>query len=84
MKILLVDTRVNRSTKALLEKVLELKHTYPVIIDLIMDSIDNISKEAVKIIQKLKTFSNTNEFFLEGYKQLMVSILLNFNILLIN
>lgn len=80
MKILLVDTRVNRSTKALLEKVLELKHTYPVIIDLIMDSIDNISKEAVKIIQKLKTFSNTNEFFLEGYKQLMVSILLNFNI----
>lgn len=80
MKILLVDTRVNRSTKALLEKILELKHTYPVIIDLIMDSIDNISKEAVKIIQKLKTFSNTNEFFLEGYKQLMVSILLNFNI----
>ncbi|PBC30887.1 mevalonate kinase [Apis cerana] len=77
MKILLVDTRVNRSTKALLEKVLELKHTYPVIIDLIMDSIDNISKEAVKIIQKLKTFSNTNEFFLEGYKQLMILINMN-------
>ncbi|XP_043786247.1 mevalonate kinase isoform X2 [Apis laboriosa] len=38
---------------------------------------DNISKEAVKIIQKLKTFSNTNEFFLEGYKQLMILINMN-------
>ena len=34
LKILLVDTRVNRSTKALVERLLELKHRYPVIIDL--------------------------------------------------
>ncbi|CAD1477261.1 unnamed protein product, partial [Heterotrigona itama] len=71
LKILLVDTRVNRSTKALVERLLELKHRYPVIIDLIMNSIDNISKEAIKIIEKLKTVSIDDEYFFEAYKQLM-------------
>ncbi|XP_029037327.1 mevalonate kinase [Osmia bicornis bicornis] len=78
MKILLVDTRVNRSTKALMERYLELKHKYPVIIDLIMDSIDNISMEAIKIIQKLKNLSTTdNESLYENYKQLMTLINMN-------
>ncbi|OAD53412.1 Mevalonate kinase [Eufriesea mexicana] len=78
MKILLVDTRVNRSTKALVEKLLELKSKYPVIIDLIMDSIDNISKEAIEIIKKLKPLSNTDdEAFSEEYRQLMILINMN-------
>ncbi|XP_003700243.2 mevalonate kinase [Megachile rotundata] len=78
MKILLVDTRVNRSTKTLAERFLELKHKYPVIIDLIMESIDNISKEAIQIIQKLKHFSATdNESHFEGYRQLMTLINMN-------
>ncbi|XP_076181284.1 ALG6 alpha-1,3-glucosyltransferase garnysstan [Ptiloglossa arizonensis] len=78
MKILLVDTRVNRSTKALIERLAELKHKYPAIIDLIMDSIDNISKEAIKVIQKINNLSNTdNESLFEGYKQLMTLINMN-------
>ncbi|XP_043250684.1 mevalonate kinase [Colletes gigas] len=78
MKILLVDTRVSRSTKALIEKLAELKHKYPAIIDLIMDSIDNISKEAIKIIKKINNLSNSdNESLFEGYKELMTLINMN-------
>ncbi|XP_076231830.1 ALG6 alpha-1,3-glucosyltransferase garnysstan [Calliopsis andreniformis] len=78
MKILLVDTRVTRSTKALVERLLELKYKYPVIIDLILDSIDNISKEAVNIIEKMNKLSIVdNESLFEGYRQLMTLINMN-------
>lgn len=78
MKILLIDTRVSRSTKAILEKLLELKNRYPVIIDIIMDAIDNISNEAIKNIQKLKNTSRVNDgSFSEEYKQLMVTTIYN-------
>ncbi|XP_026670975.1 mevalonate kinase [Ceratina calcarata] len=78
MKILLVDTRVNRSTKVLMERLLELKIRYPVIIDLIMDSINNISKEAIKLIEKLKSYPCTNDkSLLDGYSQLMTLINMN-------
>lgn len=85
MKILLVDTRVSRSTKALVEKLLELKHKYPVIIDHILDSIDNISKEAVNVIQKMNELSVTDNetTLIEEYKRLMVSILFDFKCTLI-
>ncbi|XP_076749070.1 ALG6 alpha-1,3-glucosyltransferase garnysstan isoform X1 [Xylocopa sonorina] len=78
MRILLIDTRVNRSTKALMERLLELKTRYPVIINLIMDSIDNISKEAINIIEKLKMFSSTNDKnIIDGYRQLMTLVNMN-------
>ncbi|KZC12739.1 PREDICTED: mevalonate kinase [Dufourea novaeangliae] len=78
MRILLVDTRVSRSTKALVEKMAALKHKYPAIIDLIIDSIDNIAKEAIKVIQKINNASGTNnETLVEGYRQLMTLINMN-------
>lgn len=78
MRVLLVDTRVSRSTKLLVEKLLELKIKYPAIVDLILDSIDNISKEALKAIKKTKDVPTTNnEFLFETYKQLMVLINMN-------
>lgn len=78
MKILLVDTRVSRSTKALVEKLAELKHKYPVIIDLILDSIDNIAITAIKVIQKINNASGVdNETLYDGYKQLMTLINMN-------
>ncbi|XP_031828553.1 mevalonate kinase [Nomia melanderi] len=78
MKILLVDTRVSRSTKALVEKLAELKYMYPVIIDLIMDSIDHIAITAIKVIQKINNPANTdNETLFEGYRQLMTLINMN-------
>lgn len=78
MKILLVDTRVNRSTKALMERLLELKRRYPVVIDLIMDCIDNISKEAIQVIEQLKVSSQTDEESIcQGYRQLMTLINMN-------
>ncbi|XP_076645652.1 uncharacterized protein LOC143355065 [Halictus rubicundus] len=78
LKILLVDTRVSRSTKALVEKLAELKHKYPVIIDLILDSIDNIAITAVKVIQKINNASGIDdETLYDGYKQLMTLINMN-------
>ncbi|XP_033339663.1 mevalonate kinase [Megalopta genalis] len=78
MKVLLVDTRVSRSTKALIEKLSELKHKYPVIIDLILDSMDNIAIAAIKVIQKINNASGVdNETLYDGYKQLMTLINMN-------
>ncbi|XP_078040154.1 uncharacterized protein LOC144471712 isoform X1 [Augochlora pura] len=78
LKVLLVDTRVSRSTKALIEKLAELKHKYPVIIDLILDSMDNIAIAAIKVIQKINNASGIdNETLYDGYKQLMTLINMN-------
>lgn len=78
MKILLVDTRVSRSTKLLVEKFAELKCKYPVIIDLILQSIDNISKEALEVIKKIRDLpSNDASSITTAYKQLMTLISMN-------
>ena len=78
LKILLVDTRVSRSTKALVEKLSELKHRYPVIINPILDSIGNVAKEAVEVVQRINALSvPDNESLLECYKQLMTLININ-------
>ncbi|KAG7205136.1 hypothetical protein KM043_005506 [Ampulex compressa] len=78
MKILLVDTRVGRSTKVLVEQLAALKNTYPEIMDPILNSIDNISKEAVKILKKISEIPIiNNESHLEEYNELMMLINLN-------
>lgn len=75
IRVLLVDTRVGRSTKMLMEKLLDLKHKYPVIVDLILESIDNISIEALKILKSLP--SANEETRLNAHKQLMILINMN-------
>lgn len=78
MRILLVDTRVSRSTKVLLDKFSELKSKYPAIVDLILQSIDNISKEALEVIKKIRSLpSNDTSSITEAYKQLMTLITMN-------
>lgn len=72
MRVLLVDTKVPRSTKALVEKVAKLREKYPKIYDPILQSIDNVSLEALDIIKKMKVVnddSTLNDF----YEDLMVS-----------
>lgn len=74
MKILLVDTRVQRSTKTIIDKSTQLKCMFPTVINPIMDSIDNISKEALKILRQdanQPQFSSKYEEY-EGYNRLMV------------
>lgn len=78
MKILLVDTRVSRSTKSIVEKLAELRQRYPVIVDLIFNSIDNISNEALKVIRKIRDQPTADdESLFDGYRQLMVLIHMN-------
>lgn len=57
LKILLVDTKTQRSTKAMIDKTAKLKLMFPTVFDCIMDAIDNVAKEALKIL----TEDNTNQ-----------------------
>ncbi|KAF7414154.1 hypothetical protein HZH68_002643 [Vespula germanica] len=85
MKILLVDTRVQRSTKTIIDKSTKLKCMYPTVIDPIMDSIDNISKEALKILkQDINQTQNDSKGKCEEYEeynQLMMLININQSLL---
>lgn len=72
LNILLVNTKVERSTKALVQRLAELKVKYPGIVDPILDSIDAISREAVRVIDNISKLSNQFSS-VEKYKELMVS-----------
>lgn len=74
MKILLVDTRVGRSTKVLVQRLAELKCKYPTIIDPILDSIDNVSKETLQVLNKIRELlTSGGTSLMEEYQQLMVN-----------
>lgn len=75
MKILLVDTQVGRSTKALVQMITELKSKYPAIINPLMFSIEGISHAAFLAISALSNLpcDPNASTRLEEYKELMVS-----------
>lgn len=74
LRVLLVDTQVQRSTKALVQMVRELKIKYPAIIDPIMSSIEGISQTSLQTIGAIDDLSDDcHESLLLKYKQLMVS-----------
>ncbi|XP_012287113.1 mevalonate kinase [Orussus abietinus] len=78
MRVLLVDTRVQRSTKALVERLIELKNKYPNIFGPIFDAIDNVSNEALNIIKKMRSFPESSDALLYAvYQELMTLIELN-------
>jgi mevalonate kinase len=74
MRILLVDTKVDRSTKLLVNKLAELTNKYPQIFHKILDAVDEISKRAIIIIKDIQgLMENENDRLLEAYKELSVS-----------
>lgn len=82
MRVLLVDTKVPRSTKALVEKVAKLREKYPKVFEPILESIDNVSQEALNIIEKMKVLPETDAATLdEFYKELLTLIDVNQNLL---
>lgn len=75
MRALLVDTRVQRSTKALVDKFSLLKEKYPMIFSPILDSMDQVAKKAIEVFKNIQTIPDgTNESLYQAYKELMVSI----------
>ncbi|KAK0098866.1 hypothetical protein PV326_000801 [Microctonus aethiopoides] len=78
MRILLVDTRVQRSTKALVDKLAELKNKYPDIFMPVIDSIDNVSKKAIEVIKRIRNLSEDNsEIIHQAYQELMTLMEIN-------
>ncbi|XP_015592876.1 mevalonate kinase isoform X2 [Cephus cinctus] len=77
MRVLVIDTKVQRSTKVLIERLRNLKEKYPDIFHPIFDSIDNVSKEAVKIIRQIHDLPDDHSDLYEGYKKLMSLIEIN-------
>ena len=76
MRVLLVDTRVQRSTKALVEKLAALKQKYPTIFVPILETIDNVSKEALAVIKRIREIPDgLNEHLYAAYQELMVCII---------
>lgn len=77
MRVLLVDTRVQRSTKALVEKLGDLKRKYPNIFGPVVESIDNVSKEALSVIKRIREIpERLGEHLYAAYQELMVRIVL--------
>ncbi|XP_066600603.1 mevalonate kinase [Prorops nasuta] len=81
MKILLVDTRVQRNTKQLVEKLYALKQKYPNVINQILDAIDSIAKYAVVILKKIRDMPEDSPEFKQDYEELMKLINLNHGLL---
>ncbi|XP_074114624.1 uncharacterized protein LOC141537501 [Cotesia typhae] len=62
MEILLVDTRVARSTKDLVARFADLKIKFPGIIDSVLGAIDQVSQEALKLIRKMRTLDDQDHW----------------------
>ncbi|XP_011298860.1 mevalonate kinase [Fopius arisanus] len=77
MRVLLVDTRVQRSTKALVDKLGELKRRYPSIFGPVLEAIDQVSKEALLVIKRLRNLSGEDEGIHTNYQQLMTLMEVN-------
>ncbi|KAK3083071.1 hypothetical protein FSP39_013172 [Pinctada imbricata] len=73
LKVLLINTKVERSTRALVQGVRDKLQKYPDIINPALDSIDAISKESVQILSHIA--SNPQQSTL--YEPLMEMILMN-------
>ncbi|XP_014475947.1 PREDICTED: mevalonate kinase [Dinoponera quadriceps] len=79
LRILLVDTRIERSTKALVQMIAELKSKYPAIVNPLLFSIDGISHAALQVIEAIHHLSG--ESLLLKYKELVFLINMNQNLL---
>ncbi|XP_025157296.1 mevalonate kinase isoform X3 [Harpegnathos saltator] len=80
LKILLVDTQVQRSTKTMVQKVKELQAKHPTIYEPFIASIDGISDAAFQALVPIFRLSDNCEILLK-YKELMKLINMNQNIL---
>lgn len=74
MKALLVDTKVQRSTKVLVKKLADLKEAYPDVFLPILESIDALSKESLTIIKRMGGNAQISPQLKADYQQLMVKI----------
>lgn len=77
MKALLVDTKVQRSTKVLVKKLADLKEAYPDIYLPILESIDALSRESLTIIKRMGSNAQISPQLRADYQQLMVKFHLN-------
>ena len=77
IKVLLVDTKIGRSTKTLVDKLAGLKNQYPDIYDKVINAIDAVSMKVISILNKMKNLKDDSIEITESYKELAVSFLLN-------
>ncbi|XP_011497951.1 PREDICTED: mevalonate kinase [Ceratosolen solmsi marchali] len=76
IRILLVDTKVDRSTKQLVNKLAGLTNKYPQIFHKVLDTIDEISRRVIHVVKGFQD-SAENDQLIEAYKEL--SVLVNMN-----
>lgn len=78
MRVLVVDTRVSRNTKTLVESFAQLRAKYPKVINPLLESMDGIAKEALTVIRRIQELPEAHdELLLEAYNELMTLIKVN-------
>ncbi|XP_072745943.1 mevalonate kinase-like [Anoplolepis gracilipes] len=79
LNILLVDSKISRNTKDLVERVAKTRQSFPVIIDSIFDSIDAVSKAALQVLGEIRDVQTTDDTDLldSRYKKLFTLIHMN-------
>lgn len=70
LRILLVDTRAERSTKVQVQKLADLRKEYPEIMNPILESVDKVSRNAIKILHEMENEEDNRQ--IEFYEKLMV------------
>lgn len=76
MKILLVNSKIDRSTRQQVKRVEHLKKLYPTIIEPILDSIDRVSRTARDIFKELHGTPENDEASQQAlYEELKVSLI---------
>lgn len=78
MRVLVVDTKVQRNTKTLVQIFATLRAKYPKIADSVLEAMDNVSKEALTVIRRIQELPEAHdELLCESYNELMVSYFFN-------
>lgn len=72
-KILLVNTKVGRNTKAMTKRVFIVKEKYGTVIDLVLEALDNVAKEALKCFKEYSKIHTHKEEIEKLYEKLGVS-----------
>lgn len=74
IKVLLVDTKVAKDTKAMVARVAALKQNYPGVVDNILSAMDNVANIAVQELCKLDETSSSAKLSVEECKRIVDEI----------
>ncbi|XP_014213831.1 mevalonate kinase [Copidosoma floridanum] len=78
IKILIVDTKVGRSTKTLVERLCGLKTTYPRVFEPVLQAMDEVAKRVIHLLREMQTVTvGDDDRYCSAFNELAVLIDIN-------